>query len=260
MRTFLRNAVLMLAGLALLGGVIGYVTVSNGGLGANHEPGRLEEFAADHALHLSIPSAINGTANPNAADPDAWRRGAPVFGERCAMCHGADGHAKSDLAQRMYPRVPDLAIPRVQAFSDGALFWIIQSGIRLTGMPGFKGVVSDDETWQLVSFVRRVPSLTPADLEAVHQSHGNASAVAQGTTIVMDGTRFQPDDLEVPAGSTITFINKDFFPHNVRSDAAHLRSGQIDVDGSWSVQLNTPGTFEYVCTLHPGMKGVLRVR
>jgi plastocyanin len=64
----------------------------------------------------------------------------------------------------------------------------------------------------------------------------------------------------VPAGSTVTFVNKDFFPHNVRSDAAHLRSGQIDPDGSWSVELKTPGTFNYVCTLHPGMKGVLRVR
>jgi len=75
------------------------------------------------------------------------------------------------MGENMYPRVPDLADPAVQRFSDGALFSIIQNGVRWTGMPAWKREHSPEDTWKLVAFVRRVPSLTAADLEAIrHES------------------------------------------------------------------------------------------
>jgi len=254
MGRFSRDAIitLLLVGAAAAGA--GVAMLAGGGLGANHEPGRLEEVMATEALHFSIPGAAKRAQNPHAPEADVWREAAPLFAGRCAMCHDADGHGQTDLAPRMYPRVPDLGGSRVQGFSDGELFWIIQSGIRLTGMPGFRGLVSDDDTWKLVAFVRRVPSLTPADLQASHDR------AVTGTVVVMDGTRFHPDDLTVPRGTIVTFTNKDFFPHNVQSESGRLHSGPIDPDQSWSVRLDQAGTFHYVCTLHPGMTGVLHVR
>jgi len=254
MPRFVRDAIVTLLLSGAAAAAVGIAVLSGGGAGANHEPIRIEEVLANQALHFSIPGASGGMQNPHANDTQTWRDGSPIFAGRCSVCHDADGHGHTDLASRMYPRVPDLGGARVQAFSDGQLFWIIQSGIRLTGMPGFHGLVTDDDTWKLVSFVRRVPSLTSADLQASHER------AASGTTITMDGTRFHPDDLTVPAGTTVTFTNEDFFPHNVQSESGHLHSGSLDPDQSWSVRLDQAGTFTYVCTLHPGMKGVLHVR
>ena len=64
----------------------------------------------------------------------------------------------------MYPPVPDLTSDAVQARSDGALYYIIQNGIRWTGMPAWKAEHSADETWRLVSFIRRTPTLMEADM------------------------------------------------------------------------------------------------
>lgn len=55
----------------------------------------------------------------------------------------------------MYPRAPDLGSAGVQQWSDPELFWIIKYGIRLTGMPGFAKIHSDEEIWYLVHYVRK---------------------------------------------------------------------------------------------------------
>jgi hypothetical protein len=64
----------------------------------------------------------------------------------------------------MYPPVPDLTSAEVQERSDGALFHIIQNGIRWTGMPAWREEHSPDDTWKLVAFLRKAPTLTEADL------------------------------------------------------------------------------------------------
>jgi mono/diheme cytochrome c family protein len=65
----------------------------------------------------------------------------------------------------MYPKVPDLASTQVQSRSDGALFYIIQNGIRWTGMPAWKKEHTPEDTWKLVAFIRKAPTLTEADMK-----------------------------------------------------------------------------------------------
>jgi mono/diheme cytochrome c family protein len=77
------------------------------------------------------------------------------------------------MGENMYPKVPDLADASVQRLSDGALFSIIQNGVRWTGMPAWKHEHAPEDTWRLVSFVRKVPSLTAADIES-QQEHGES--------------------------------------------------------------------------------------
>jgi hypothetical protein len=67
----------------------------------------------------------------------------------------------------MYPKTPDFADATVQAMSDGELFYVIQNGVRWTGMPSWKREHSPEDTWRLVSFIRAVPLLSPADLQRV---------------------------------------------------------------------------------------------
>ena len=69
----------------------------------------------------------------------------------------------------------DLAASSVQGLSDGALFSIIQNGVRWTGMPAWKGEHSEEDSWRLVSFVRRVPSLTADDLETLRHDQEHHS-------------------------------------------------------------------------------------
>jgi plastocyanin len=189
------------------------------------------------------------------ADPEAWRDGEEHFGEHCAVCHGGDGRGRSPIGSRMYPPVPDLASPQIQQFSDGALYSIIQHGVSWTGMPAFRSEHSPDDTWKLVSYIRRLPTLKRAE-EPLHDRVGSDPHV---TAITMDGTEFRPREVTVSAGDLVTWTNNDPFPHNVVSDAGGFHSGAIAPDASWELRPDKPGIYRYVCTLHPTMAAVLHV-
>ena len=67
----------------------------------------------------------------------------------------------------LYPKAPDMTLPETQELSDGELFAIIENGVRLTGMPGWGSPQPEDDaqTWELVHFIRRLPRITPEELE-----------------------------------------------------------------------------------------------
>jgi mono/diheme cytochrome c family protein len=164
---FLRDALITLAVLIGVFGIVAYGWVRAGGASADGEPSRVEQSVATRLVRLSVPAGVERQKNPFSQDATAWRSAADHFEDHCAVCHGSDGRGRTDMGDNMYPRVPDLADPAVQRFSDGALFSIIQNGVRWTGMPAWKREHSPEDTWKLVAFVRRVPSLTSADLEAI---------------------------------------------------------------------------------------------
>ena len=66
----------------------------------------------------------------------------------------------------MYPPVMDLTSPHVQHWNDSQMFWIIQNGVRLTGMASWKGAISADDTWKLVIFIHDLPGLDAAEAES----------------------------------------------------------------------------------------------
>lgn len=241
------RATLAVALLAALGAVL---WLRRNGLAADHPPGPVETFVARRLVRLSIPAAQASASSPFAGDPLAWRAASPVFKGHCAACHGADGRGKTAIGPHLYPPVPDLADPAVQGFSDGALFAVIRHGVRWTGMPAFRSALSDEDTWRLVAYVRQVPHLTANDL----------APPPAAASVAMDGTRFAPADLTVAPGDTVTWRNTDPFPHNVTATGGAFRSGDLDPDGRWQLHAPGPGVYPYTCTLHPGMKGVLRVQ
>ena len=92
-----------------------------------------------------------------------------------------------------------------------------------------------------------------------------AGPAADGTagkthTVSMDGTAFAPPDITVHVGDTIVWKNKDPFPHTATSQSAGFDSKDIDEGQSWSYTATKKGDFDYVCTLHDNMKGVLHVQ
>ena len=79
-------------------------------------------------------------------------------------------------------------------------------------------------------------------------------------TINIEALKFSPPTLEVKAGDTVIWKNKDAFPHNVTAGNKGFRSGDIQSGQSWKFKAGSKGVFPYVCTLHPGMKTVLTVK
>jgi mono/diheme cytochrome c family protein len=162
---FVRHAVLTILLLAAAATIVVVVMLRGGGLAANQEPGRVERSVARRLVQLSIPADAHQQQNPFSRDPDAWRQAREHYLDHCAVCHGNDGKGQTDVGRNMYPRVPDLTSSEVQNRGDGALFYIIQNGVRWTGMPAWKGEHSPDDTWKLVSFVRKAPTLTDVDIK-----------------------------------------------------------------------------------------------
>lgn len=78
--------------------------------------------------------------------------------------------------------------------------------------------------------------------------------------VAIDGTRFQPEALALAAGDSIVWVNKDPFPHTVTSKDGDFDSHEIQPGASWTYTPRTRGAFAYICSLHPTMKGTLRVR
>lgn len=124
---------------------------------ANKTPSRMETLLANAAKDVAIPIEAQSRKNPLPEDSDIIQQGERVYMQSCAACHGSDGHGLTEIGRAMYPPAMDLTSPHVQHWSDGDLFWIIQNGIRLTGMPEWKTTISEADTWKLARFIHGLP-------------------------------------------------------------------------------------------------------
>src|SRR5712664_541226 len=158
-RLFIALGLLLVLALACIvaGGAVLLVA---GGVSAKAEPTRLEAAIARRLLRMGIPGEYKQLRNPVAPQPSA--AGRAHFADHCAVCHATDGSGQTEMGRNLYPRSPDLRRAETQELSDGELFYIIENGVRLTGMPGWGdgSEHSKHETWQVVAFIRHLPRLT----------------------------------------------------------------------------------------------------
>ena len=129
-------------------------------------PGKVETLAAQKTKKVMIGG--KEWKNPLPDTKEVAQVGARHFQKYCQVCHGLDGHNTGvPFADRMSPPVPDLGQRDTQEYSDGQLKWIIQKGIRFTGMPGWEGILKDEEMWHIVRFVRHLPPKGSLGIPAV---------------------------------------------------------------------------------------------
>src|SRR5208282_671033 len=153
--------ILILPVVAVL--AIGFVAYSflHSGVSAKAKPSALEVVMARKARHMALPSAARALTNPVASTEENLRDGRLHFADHCAICHGNDGSCDTMMGSGLYPKPPDLRLAETQKLSDGELFWIIENGVRFTGMPAFSTHHSSPEdSWKLVLFIRHLPQLT----------------------------------------------------------------------------------------------------
>jgi mono/diheme cytochrome c family protein len=132
------------------------------GCTAHKKPWGAETTLANVAKDIVIPLEAENRKNPVLLNPESLRAGKQIFVQSCALCHGVDGHGKTILGRSMYPPAMDLTSPHVQHWNDAEMFWVIQNGVRLTGMPSWKATLSEPQTWELVNFIHNLPRLDAA--------------------------------------------------------------------------------------------------
>lgn len=145
--------------------LLGVISLCMSGCPAGKQPSKVETALANMAKDVVIPLEAEKLKNPLPASDEALHEGQALYIMSCAICHGSDGHARTDLGRAMYPPAMDLTSPHVQHWTDAELFWIIQNGVRLTGMPSWKATISERDTWKMVNFIKNLPRLNAA-LEA----------------------------------------------------------------------------------------------
>jgi mono/diheme cytochrome c family protein len=137
------------------------VSFFRGGVSSRGTPSAMESMAAREIRHMAIPADARRLQNPVARSPQAIRDGMMHFADHCATCHDNDGSGQTMIGGGLYPKPPDLRKDQTQKLSDGELFWIIENGVRFTGMPAFGGQQgSQEDSWKLVQFIRHLPQLT----------------------------------------------------------------------------------------------------
>jgi mono/diheme cytochrome c family protein len=146
-----------------------FVVLLGGGISTRTGPSAAEEAVARRLRSLLIPSRARADRNPLTLEPRVLAEGRAHFADHCSSCHANDGSGQTELGRNLYPRAPDMRGPATQALSDGELFYIIENGVRLTGMPGWGGAGKPEESWKLVHFIRHLPEMPPEEQAEMEQ-------------------------------------------------------------------------------------------
>ena len=170
-----RWKIVLLVVIALFAAGAIYATVLvRRGFSARENPSWVEAFAAGIAKSLAVPATYR-LKNPYAPTAENVREGEEHFADHCAICHANDGSGDALFGKGLYPKPPNMRDADTQNKSDGELYYTIENGVRLSGMPAFgppSGSISgkdqptgDAETWKLVLFIRHLPQITSEELE-----------------------------------------------------------------------------------------------
>ncbi len=158
-------AVVLLAALAYFG--LGLAPVATS---APPMPG--ERLLAGMALHARISKEAPSQA-PIPADETNLVAGARIYREQCAVCHGLTGQPETGIAKGMFPHPPQLFTGHgVTDDPAGETYWKAANGIRLTGMPGYKGSLSETQLWQVSLMLANADKLSAAAKAVVSEPPG----------------------------------------------------------------------------------------
>ena len=152
--------------LVVLGaGLVAYAAAT--GLSSHATPGAFETRVARGIRSIAIPRSADNLENPVPDSADAISDGLAHFADHCATCHADNGSGDAEIGRGLYPKPPDMRSDVTQRLTDGELFYIIENGVRFTGMPAFGTGKKEDEdaSWRLVRFIRHLPHLTAAELD-----------------------------------------------------------------------------------------------
>jgi len=152
MRGFLLGIIVTL--IVVFGG--GYWWVSTGHVDTRavpNGPSTFERRTSNHSVDEWVDTHAPKQDNPFQPTMDNIMDGSMVYDKNCSFCHGSLKQPVSPMKTKFYPPAPQL-MNRTPDDPDANLFYVTKYGIKLTGMPGWDGVLSDDDIWKAVLFIK----------------------------------------------------------------------------------------------------------
>jgi len=206
MTAVLRALLLLIVVAAIVGGAAAYAIAARG-LSTRVEPSAVEERLALAMRSLATPAATRSRSNPVEPTAAVLDDALAHFADHCASCHANSGVGDTEMGLGLYPRAPDMRQAATQNLTDGELFYIIENGVKLTGMPAW-GTGTEDSarsTWHLVQFIRRLPSLSESELADMEELNPRSAADWQALD---EERRFLSGEVALPSTDPSTHDHK----------------------------------------------------
>jgi predicted CXXCH cytochrome family protein len=166
---------ILIAAFAAVVVVYGILIVRHG-FRATDEPTAPERLIARTVRNISTPSSAKSAKSPLEITGRDLSEAREDFNARCAGCHGIDGSGISEMGRNLYPKPPDLRAGETQSLTDGEIEYIIENGVRLTGMSAWNQL-PQTERWKLVGYIRSLAKPTPVEQEQTEKTVGAAHYV-----------------------------------------------------------------------------------
>ena len=146
---------------AIVLAVVAFVALRQAhGFSALEKPSGIERWIAGTARDLAMPSAAKSAVNPVPDSAEVLTEARAHWADHCASCHANNGSGDTEMGKHSFPSAPDMRTSETQNKTDGELFFIIQNGVRMSGMPGWATPAHEADSWKLVRFIRHLPHLT----------------------------------------------------------------------------------------------------
>jgi mono/diheme cytochrome c family protein len=167
--------------LALVGGVYFFLRLGFLDLRADQQPSRFEDGMAMKFLDASVGRRARQRPNPFQASTKNLEAGLNTYETHCSLCHGDPANRRSPVGTTLYPPAPQF-LEKAPDMPENQNFYIIRNGVRWTGMPGWKKVLSRDQIWKLTAFLAHIQHLPPA----VQQEWKSAASLKSSTPTVKE--------------------------------------------------------------------------
>ncbi len=162
---------LLLLGVVVLVAVAGFIWSGMYNIGADDAHTRPVYTLLQTMRNRSVATRAGKIhPPPNLEAPAMIRQGAGNYAAMCTGCHLAPGMAPTELSKGLYPAPPALA--KASRGNASHHFWVIKHGVKASGMPAWGGSMGDEYIWGLVAFLQVLPTLQPAQYQALVSSSG----------------------------------------------------------------------------------------
>ncbi|WP_332848122.1 c-type cytochrome [Massilia sp. S19_KUP03_FR1] len=136
----------------------------------------------EYGMHESVRHHASAVVAPAPPDAASLRAGAALYKANCVACHGGPGVPMANFAKSMQPS-PGPLVDAARRWSAPEMYWIVQQGIKTSGMPAWKYHMSDAQIWQVVGFLSHLPRLSPQQF-AVFDAGVTAAPMPDGPALL----------------------------------------------------------------------------
>jgi len=255
-------AALVLAGVLGTGARAWYVFSGTYNIAATEPHFGIVRSALDRVFHASVRRQAENIALETGKNDAA--NGMKVYAENCARCHSAPGGEIPPWVRGLRPMPPQLPAEGTE-FDLSEIYWLVRHGARMTAMPGWHDVLTDEEIRAVAAMVDEMPGIAVERYQQVLEDDDQPAAAV--TVKMTSDLKFAPETITISAGETVRWVNTSGFPHTATADiekasnpdhvvlpegAEPFDSGLMQPEEEYSHRFDVSGRYRYFCIPHEG--------